>query len=73
MHGKLKFSIKKEDQLAIKRIILIIPRAILSRLIERVHMVTAVKTVRMKTCQYKFHIILLCPYVLIFVLMVCLL
>ncbi|KAG2218730.1 hypothetical protein INT45_006882 [Circinella minor] len=44
--------------------------AIYAWLIERVHMVTAVKTVRLKTCQYKFHIVLLCPYVLIFILMV---
>lgn len=41
------------------------------RLIERVHLVTAVKTTRLRTCQYKFHIVLLCPYVVIFVLMVC--
>ncbi|GAN09471.1 conserved hypothetical protein [Mucor ambiguus] len=39
------------------------------RLIERVHLVTAVKTTRLKTAQYKFHIILLCPYIIIFVLM----
>ncbi|KAG1454142.1 hypothetical protein G6F56_007395 [Rhizopus delemar] len=38
-------------------------------LIERVHLVTAVKTTRLKTAQYKFHIILLCPYVIIFALM----
>ncbi|KAI9497893.1 hypothetical protein BDB00DRAFT_755909 [Zychaea mexicana] len=44
--------------------------AIYAWLIERVHMVTAVKTTRMKTCQYKFHIVLLCPYIIIFVLMV---
>jgi hypothetical protein len=40
------------------------------RLIERVHLVTAVKTTRMKTAQYKFHILLLCPYIIIFALMV---
>ncbi|EIE77808.1 hypothetical protein RO3G_02512 [Rhizopus delemar RA 99-880] len=38
-------------------------------LIERVHLVTAVKTTRMKTAQYKFHILLLCPYIIIFALM----
>ncbi|KAI8075720.1 hypothetical protein BDF21DRAFT_342978 [Thamnidium elegans] len=38
-------------------------------LIERVHLVTAVKTVRMKTKMYKFHLLLLCPYIIIFVLM----
>ncbi|KAF7732781.1 hypothetical protein EC973_000055 [Apophysomyces ossiformis] len=43
--------------------------AIYAWLIERVHLVTAVKTTRLKTCQYKFHIVLLCPYVIIFVLM----
>lgn len=41
-----------------------------NRLIERVHLVTAVKTTRLKTGQYKFHILLLCPYIIIFVLMV---
>lgn len=35
------------------------------------HLVTAVKTTRLRTCQYKFHIVLLCPYVVIFILMVC--
>ncbi|KAI8342515.1 hypothetical protein BC941DRAFT_509415 [Chlamydoabsidia padenii] len=43
--------------------------AIYAWLIERVHLVTAVKTTRMKTCQYKFHICLLFPYVIIFILM----
>ncbi|KAK4514341.1 uncharacterized protein ATC70_001934 [Mucor velutinosus] len=43
--------------------------AIYAWLIERVHLVTAVKTTRLKTAQYKFHIILLCPYIIIFVLM----
>ncbi|KAI7900352.1 uncharacterized protein BX663DRAFT_518362 [Cokeromyces recurvatus] len=38
-------------------------------LIERIHLVTAVKTSRFKTCQYKAHIGLLCPYIIIFVLM----
>ncbi|KAI9254487.1 hypothetical protein BDA99DRAFT_422609, partial [Phascolomyces articulosus] len=38
-------------------------------LIERVHLVTAVRTTRMKSCQYRFHILLLVPYVGIFVLM----
>lgn len=44
--------------------------AIYAWLIERVHLVTAVKTTRLKTCQYKFHICLLFPYVIIFILMV---
>lgn len=39
-------------------------------LIERIHLVTAVKTPRFKTCIYKFHLILLCPYIIIFALMV---
>ncbi|CAO3611602.1 unnamed protein product [Cunninghamella echinulata] len=43
--------------------------AIYAWLIERIHLVTAVKTTRFKTCQYKFHLCLLLPYVLIFVLM----
>lgn len=43
---------------------------IFKRLIERVHLVTAVKTTRLKTGQYKLHIVLLCPYIIIFVLMV---
>ncbi|KAI8884290.1 hypothetical protein K501DRAFT_312981 [Backusella circina FSU 941] len=43
--------------------------AIYAWLIERVHLVTAVKTTRMKTLQYKIHILLLCPYIIIFVLM----
>ncbi|KAI7862124.1 hypothetical protein BDF14DRAFT_1859504 [Spinellus fusiger] len=38
-------------------------------LVERVHLVTAVKTARLKTLQYKAHIVLLCPYVIIFSLM----
>ncbi|CAO3665283.1 hypothetical protein G6F70_003015 [Rhizopus microsporus] len=38
-------------------------------LIERVHLVTAVKTTRLKTAQYRFHILLLCPYIIIFALM----
>ncbi|KAI7897556.1 uncharacterized protein BX663DRAFT_444835 [Cokeromyces recurvatus] len=45
--------------------------AIYAWLIERVHLVTAVKTTRLKTTQYKFHIVLLCPYIIIFVLMLC--
>ncbi|KAG2198744.1 hypothetical protein INT47_005429 [Mucor saturninus] len=40
-------------------------------LIERVHLVTAVKTTRLRTGQYKFHLVLLCPYIIIFVLMLC--
>ncbi|ORX62273.1 hypothetical protein DM01DRAFT_1315706 [Hesseltinella vesiculosa] len=43
--------------------------AIYAWLIERVHLVTAVKTTRFKTCEYKFHMCLLLPYVVIFVLM----
>lgn len=39
-------------------------------LIERIHLVTAVKTPRLKTCQYRFHLFLLSPYIIIFVLMV---
>ncbi|CAO3692777.1 unnamed protein product [Rhizopus stolonifer] len=38
-------------------------------LVERVHLVTAVKTTRLKTAQYKLHILLLCPYIIIFALM----
>ncbi|KAI8646690.1 hypothetical protein BD408DRAFT_409586 [Parasitella parasitica] len=38
-------------------------------LIERVHVVTAVKTTRLKTNQYRFHILLLCPYIIIAALM----
>ncbi|KAI9491874.1 hypothetical protein BDB00DRAFT_468471 [Zychaea mexicana] len=38
-------------------------------LIERVHLVTAVRTTRLKSWQYRFHIVLLLPYVAIFVLM----
>ncbi|CAO3621563.1 unnamed protein product [Cunninghamella blakesleeana] len=43
--------------------------AIYAWLIERIHLVTAVKTTRLKTCQYKFHLCLLLPYVVIFILM----
>ncbi|KAF7729621.1 hypothetical protein EC973_003994 [Apophysomyces ossiformis] len=43
--------------------------AIYAWLIERVHLVTAVKTTRLKTCQYRIHICMLFPYVIIFVLM----
>lgn len=39
-------------------------------LIERVYLVTAVKTPRFKSCLYKVHLLLLCPYVIIFALMV---
>jgi hypothetical protein len=39
-------------------------------LIERIHLVTAVKTPRFKTCIYRFHLVLLCPYIIIFALMV---
>jgi hypothetical protein len=39
-------------------------------LIERIHLVTAVKTPRLKTGQYKFHLILLLPSVIISALMV---
>jgi hypothetical protein len=39
-------------------------------LIERIHLVTAVKTPRLKTGQYKFHLGLLLPYVIISALMV---
>ncbi|CDH54542.1 hypothetical protein RO3G_13977 [Lichtheimia corymbifera JMRC:FSU:9682] len=38
-------------------------------LIERVHLVTAVRVRRMKSIQYRFHLALLCPYVGIFILM----
>ncbi|KAG2218132.1 hypothetical protein INT45_000430 [Circinella minor] len=38
-------------------------------LIERVHLVTAVRTTRLKSWQYRFHVMLLLPYVGIFVLM----
>ncbi|KAI7884456.1 uncharacterized protein EV154DRAFT_554875 [Mucor mucedo] len=38
-------------------------------LIERIHLVTAVKTSRLKTRIYRFHLVLLCPYVIIFALM----
>jgi hypothetical protein len=40
-------------------------------LIERIHLVTAVKTSRLRTCRYRFHLVLLCPYIVILVLMVC--
>jgi hypothetical protein len=39
-------------------------------LVERVHLVTAVKTTRLRTMQYRIHILLLCPYIIIFALMV---
>ncbi|KAI8065921.1 hypothetical protein BC940DRAFT_303204 [Gongronella butleri] len=38
-------------------------------LVERVHIVTNTKKKRLKSCAYKFHMGLLCPYVAIFVLM----
>ncbi|KAI8083125.1 uncharacterized protein BX664DRAFT_339869 [Halteromyces radiatus] len=38
-------------------------------LMERVHIVTNTKTKRLKTCVYRFHLALLCPYIIIFVLM----
>ncbi|KAI8138911.1 hypothetical protein BJV82DRAFT_629276 [Fennellomyces sp. T-0311] len=38
-------------------------------LIERVHLVTAVRTTRLKSWQYRFHMVLLMPYIGIFVLM----
>ncbi|KAI8335240.1 hypothetical protein EDC96DRAFT_579134 [Choanephora cucurbitarum] len=38
-------------------------------LIERIHLVTAVKTARLKTRQYRFHLVLLCPFIIIFALM----
>ncbi|KAI9314165.1 hypothetical protein BX666DRAFT_1826710, partial [Dichotomocladium elegans] len=38
-------------------------------LIERVHLVTTVRVPRLKSKQYRFHLGLLCPYVVIFVLM----
>lgn len=40
------------------------------RLIERIWVVEAVKTKRMKTPLYRFHIFLLMPYFVIFSLMV---
>ncbi|KAI9016315.1 hypothetical protein CLU79DRAFT_819962 [Phycomyces nitens] len=43
--------------------------AIYAWLVERVHLVTAVKTTRLKTCEYRVHILLLCPYIIIFSLM----
>lgn len=39
-------------------------------LIERIHLVTAVKTPRFQTNQYRFHLVLLLPYVIILGLMV---
>lgn len=44
--------------------------AIYAWLIERIHLVTAVKTPRLKTNQYRFHLFLLTPYIIILVLMV---
>ncbi|CAO3616445.1 unnamed protein product [Cunninghamella blakesleeana] len=38
-------------------------------LIERVHLVTSTKTPRLKTFQYRLHLLLLSPYLVIFVLM----
>ncbi|KAI8059054.1 uncharacterized protein B0P05DRAFT_558905 [Gilbertella persicaria] len=38
-------------------------------LIERVHLVTAVKTIRLKTRRYKIHLLMLFPYAIIFILM----
>ncbi|KAI9276008.1 hypothetical protein BY458DRAFT_539362 [Sporodiniella umbellata] len=38
-------------------------------LIERVYLVTGVKTTRLRTPQYRLHLLLLCPYVIIFTLM----
>ncbi|KAG0745676.1 hypothetical protein G6F57_005897 [Rhizopus arrhizus] len=43
--------------------------AIYAWLIERIHLVTAVKTPRLKTNQYRFHLFLLTPYIIILVLM----
>lgn len=39
-------------------------------LIERIHLVTAVKTSRLRTCQYRIHLLMLCPYGIILALMV---
>ncbi|CEG63636.1 hypothetical protein RMATCC62417_00751 [Rhizopus microsporus] len=38
-------------------------------LIERIHLVTAVKTSRLRTCQYRIHLLMLCPYGIILALM----
>ncbi|CAO3656046.1 unnamed protein product [Mucor fragilis] len=38
-------------------------------LIERIYLVTAVKTSRLKTNSYRIHLIMLCPYIIIFALM----
>ncbi|KAI8643101.1 hypothetical protein BD408DRAFT_442976 [Parasitella parasitica] len=38
-------------------------------LIERVYLVTAVKTSRLKTWSYRIHLAMLCPYIIIFALM----
>ncbi|KAI8980811.1 hypothetical protein BDB01DRAFT_795686 [Pilobolus umbonatus] len=38
-------------------------------LIERIHLVTAVKTSRLKTSIYQIHLLLLCPYIIILALM----
>ncbi|KAL9539899.1 hypothetical protein MBANPS3_009996 [Mucor bainieri] len=40
-------------------------------LIERIYLVTAVKTSRLKTNSYRLHLVMLCPYIIIFALMVC--
>lgn len=40
-------------------------------LIERIYLVTAVKTSRLKTKSYRIHLTMLCPYIIIFALMVC--
>lgn len=39
-------------------------------LIERIYLVTAVKTSRFKTWSYRIHLCMLCPYIIIFALMV---
>ncbi|KAK4513668.1 uncharacterized protein ATC70_005672 [Mucor velutinosus] len=38
-------------------------------LIERIYLVTAVKTSRLKTNSYRIHLTMLCPYIIIFALM----
>ncbi|CAO0791822.1 unnamed protein product [Mucor circinelloides] len=38
-------------------------------LIERIYLVTAVKTSRLKTKSYRIHLTMLCPYIIIFALM----
>lgn len=38
-------------------------------LIERIYLVTAVRTPRFKTFQYRLHLVMLCPYIAIFALM----